>query len=81
MDFIIGIFIFMGGSIMILLSANKKLRTKNKIKDLEIQDVKLQSEQDNLKKEKNKLKDSLKNISIDGNLTDNQIEDYWKKRK
>lgn len=80
MDIIVGIILFMGGAILALLNINKNLRSKNKIKDLEIEDVKLQVEQKNLKKEKENLKNSLKNIKVDSDLNDKEIEDFWNKK-
>lgn len=82
MDLIVAILALMGGSILILLKVNKNLRTKNKLKDLEIGDVKLEAEQKAIRKEKDKLKDSLNNIQINiPDLNDNQIEDFWKNKK
>lgn len=72
----------MGGSILILLKLNKNLRAKNKLKDLEVEDVKLKTEQNYLKKEKEVLKESLINPKIDvQDLDDQGIENFWKNKK
>ncbi len=82
MDVIVGIIAIMGGSILILLNVNKKLRNQNKLKDLEIEDVALETKQDVIKKEKNELKKSLNKITADSSdLSDSQIEDFWKNKK
>jgi hypothetical protein len=82
MDVIVGIIAIMGGSILILLNVNKKLRNQNKLKDLEIEDVALETKQDVIKKEKSELKKSLNKITADSSdLSDSQIEDFWKNKK
>ena len=82
MDVIVGIIAIMGGSILILLNVNKKLRNQNKLKDLEIEDIALETKQDAVKKEKAELKKSLNKIAVDSSdLSDSQIEDFWKNKK
>lgn len=82
MEVLFVIFTLMGGSILILLKLNKNLRAKNKLKDLEVEDVKLKTEQNYLKKEKEVLKESLINPKIDvQDLDDQGIENFWKNKK
>ena len=82
MEILAAVLAFMGGSILILLKVNKRLRTKNKLKDLEIEDVKLESEQNNIKKDKAKLKESLKQVSVEvEDLDDGEIEEFWNSKK
>jgi septal ring factor EnvC (AmiA/AmiB activator) len=82
MDVIVGIIAIMGGSILILLNVNKKLRNQNKLKDLEIEDIALETKQDAIKKEKSELKKSLNKITADSSdLSDSQIEDFWNNKK
>lgn len=82
MDVLAAILAIMGGSILILLKVNKRLRTKNKLKDLEIEDVKLESDQKNIEKEKGRLKELLKKIQVEEeNLNDSEIEEFWNNKK
>lgn len=82
MDILAAILAIMGGSIVILLKVNKRLRTKNKLKDLEIEDVKLESDQKNIEKEKSRLKELLKKIKVEEeNLNDSEIEEFWNNKK
>ncbi len=82
MDFIFGIFIVMGAALLALIKTNKNLRSKNKLKDLEIADSKLEAEQDSIKKQKDDLKKELANPKVNTEqLTDKEIEDFWKAKK
>ena len=82
MELILGIFIAMGGAILALLKINKNLRAKNKLKDLEVSDSKLEVEQSHIKKQKDTLKKELANSKIkEVQLSDDEIEEFWKSRK
>ena len=82
MEYILGIFIAMGGVIFTLLKANGNLRSKNKLKDLEVADTKLETEQAQIKREKQKLKKELGDPhKIKENLSDKEIEEFWGVRR
>jgi hypothetical protein len=82
MDFIFGIFLVMGAALLALIKTNNNLRSKDKLKDLEIADTKLQAEQDTIKKQKDDLKKELENPKIKKEqLTDKEIEEFWKGKK
>jgi len=82
MDLILSIFLVMGGAILALLKINKNLRSKNKLKDLEVEDAKLKTEQEFLKKQKDALKKELGKPKIESkDLSDQEIEEFWKNRK
>lgn len=82
MEIILGIFLAMGGAILALLKVNKNLRSKNKLKDLEVADSKLEVEQSHVKKQKEALKKELANPKIKKEeLSDKEIEEFWKQRK
>jgi septal ring factor EnvC (AmiA/AmiB activator) len=82
MEYVLGIFIAMGGVIFALLKINNNLRSKNKIKDIEIADAKLESEQNQIKKEKQKLQKELASLNTKKEIvSDEDVEEFWKNRK
>lgn len=82
MDFIFGIFIVMGAALLALIKTNKNLRSKDKLRDLEMADSKLEAEQNSIKKQKDDLKKELANPKVNKEqLTDKEIEDFWKAKK
>jgi hypothetical protein len=82
MEIILGIFIAMGGALLALLRINKNLRSKNKLKDLEVAEGKLEVEQAHIKKQKEALKKELANPKVKKEeLSDQEIEQFWKGRK
>jgi septal ring factor EnvC (AmiA/AmiB activator) len=78
MDILVGLFAVMGGAILLLLNQNKKLKSDKKLSDLKAEDAKLEGSQTSVKEEKDKLKKELNAPVKQEELSDSQIEDFWK---
>lgn len=73
----------MGAAILALFRMNSSLRTKNKLKDIERQDADLKNQQENVQEKKGKLSKELADLKktvTTQELTDSQIEEFWKNK-
>lgn len=83
MEVILTIVALMGGTIFVLLTKLSRVKSDKKLEDVKIEDIKLEEKQARVQEEKTKLKKELKKIDTQksDDLTDSEIERYWKDRK
>lgn len=81
MEYVFATFVAMSIVILSLLKTNKDLKSETKLKDLEIEDKKLEKDQEFIKKKKSELKKQMPKKPKKKPLTDEEIESHWKKKK
>jgi len=70
------------GGILILFKKNKELESDKKLNDIKVEDAKLETKQEILQEEKQRLVSELKQADKPKkDLSDSQIEDFWKEYK
>lgn len=68
--------------IVILFRENQKLKKEKNLRDIEVEDTKLEVIERQIKDSKNKIKSELKELedSQAPELSDSEIEKYWNKK-
>jgi hypothetical protein len=83
MEVIFGILTLMGGAILVLLKKLGKLESDKRLNDIKVEDVKLEEKQNQVKEEKQELKQQLAEIDDQKSesLSDEGIEKFWGEHK
>lgn len=79
-EFVIGLFTALIGAVFVLLKHNDKLKSDKKLNDIKVEDAKFQTKQEVIQEQKQELKNQLKELDKvpKEELTDEEIEDFWK---
>jgi septal ring factor EnvC (AmiA/AmiB activator) len=72
-----------GAAIFLIIKQNSKLKSEKKLHDIEVEDAKLETNQETIKTSKKQLDKFLKEVDkqVMKDLSDKEIEDYWNKGK
>ena len=72
-----------GAAIFLIIKQNSKLKSDKKLHDIEVEDAKLETNQETIKTSKKELDKFLKEVDkkVMKDLSDREIEDYWNKGK
>jgi hypothetical protein len=72
-----------GAAIFLIIKQNSKLKSDKKLHDIEVEDAKLETNQETIKTSKKELDKFLKEVDkkVMKDLSDKEIEDYWNKGK
>ena len=83
MEVLLGLLAGIGGILLYLIKQNQKLESDQKLHKIEVEDAKLETKEEDLKKQKNELKRELSEAEKEQvkDLSDEQIEEFWRKRK
>jgi uncharacterized protein YnzC (UPF0291/DUF896 family) len=68
-------------AVLVILKENAKLKSNEKLHDVELKDAKLEEKQSYLEDEKAKIKQDLNKIEIIKDVPESDIESFWKGRK
>lgn len=68
-------------ALLLILKENSKLKSDKKLHDVEVKDVQLKTQQESLQTEKQKIKEDLKSIEVVKDMSEDDIESFWKGRK
>ena len=68
-------------ALLLILKENSKLKSDKKLHDVEVKDVGLKTQQESLQTEKQKIKEDLKSIEVVKDMSEDDIESFWKGRK
>jgi ribosomal protein L9 len=68
-------------AVLVILKENAKLKSNEKLHDVELKDAKLEEKQSSLEDEKAKIKQDLNKIEIIKDVPESDIESFWKGRK
>ena len=68
-------------ALLLILKENSKLKSDKKLHDVEGKDVGLKTQQESLQTEKQKIKEDLKSIEVVKDMSEDDIESFWKGRK
>lgn len=68
-------------ALLLILKENSKLKSNKKLHDVEVKDVQLKTQQESLQTEKQKIKEDLKSIEVVKDMSEDDIESFWKGRK
>jgi len=72
-----------GAAIFLIIKQNSKLKSDKKLHDIEVEDAKLETNQQTIKASKKELDKFLKEVDkkVMKDLSDKEIEEYWNKGK
>lgn len=68
--------------LFVIVKENRKLKRDKKLHDIQVEDAKLETSQEQVKETKQALKKKMKELdeSQASDLSDKEIEDYWNKK-
>ena len=66
---------------LLILKQNSKLKSDKKLHDIEVKDIELKTQQESIQTEKEKIKEDLKSIEVIKDMSEDDIESFWKDRK
>lgn len=68
-------------ALLLILKQNSKLKSDKKLHDIEVKDIELKTQQESIQTEKEKIKEDLKSIEVIKDMSEDDIESFWKDRK
>jgi hypothetical protein len=68
-------------ALLLILKQNSKLKSDKKLHDIEVKDTELKTQQESIQTEKQKIKEDLKSIEVIKDMSEDDIESFWKDRK
>lgn len=68
-------------ALLLVLKQNSKLKSDKKLHDIEVKDIELKTQQESIQTEKQKIKEDLKSIEVIKDMSEDDIESFWKDRK
>lgn len=79
-EVIVGMVTVLVGAVIYLLDQNKNLKSDKKLSDIKVEDATLKTKQEQLATSKSDLKKQLKELDkhVSEDLTDKEVEDFWK---
>ena len=80
-EILIALMTGIGAGIFFIIKENRELRKKEKLHDIEIEDVKLTNDLSNLQSDKSKIKNEMNKFQENPELlSDDEIEKFWNNR-